>query len=382
MTTRVQAQPNARIQAQPNPQSNAAALHGAAHFAGQNSISFSDRRIIEVLAAADRTHRKLLQTARNVPDVLSGGEGGRLVENVELYGSLSLDMDEPQDAKAERLWQQDWPSYYVNSRSDVDFVVELKQSASPDDICSRLQKEGWGVVGQTHVHRFETTQYTLVGSCDEDDGNSGEVYLDITCIKSPAHFNRFKRRQEAFREAFHEVRSRMEAQFASPGALAFDAYIHLLKAFSAKVPGNALTGFQATCIGLFTLQIGHFRLKPTQSIALSLFEGFLRFCQVFYGDVPAQSQAAWSQQALNYQYCAIDLSVGGRWLTRVNMCWRSELYFMATEVKLRTSADERVNVTHSLVPAHVSAEAASLLQRAFSGTFDWEGAFNPIAVSG
>merc|ERR1719223_882984 len=120
----------------------------------------------------------------------------------------------------------------------------------------------------------------------DDDGVSQDVYLDVTCIEKHVHFVRFKHRQEAFRKVFTEVRLRMENQYAVLGAVAFDAYIHLLKAFAAKLPGNALTGYQATCIGLFTLQIGHFRLKPTHSIALSLFEGFLRFCRYFFGETP------------------------------------------------------------------------------------------------
>jgi len=187
----------------------------------------------------------------------------------------------------------------------------------------------------------------------------------VTCIEEPLHFDRFKKRQEAFRNVFMEVRSRMEAQYAAQGVLAFDAYIHLLKAFAAKVPGNALTGFQATCIGLFTLQIGHFRMKLTQSIALSLFEGFLRFCYSFYGD---------SQRSnFSYRHCTIDLSGGGRWLPRMNASWRSEVYFMAAEARMRTRADERMNVAHSLDPARVSVEAHALLERAFTGSVDyWE----------
>jgi len=157
----------------------------------------------------------------------------------------------------------------------------------------------------------------------------------------------------------------MENQFQALGALAYDAYIHLLKAFAAKVPGNALTGFQATCIGLFTLQIGHYKLKQSQSISLSLFEGFLRFCRFFFAESPATPQESPNWQ-YHYRTCGIDLSHGGRWVARMNPAWRSELYFMAAEVKMKTPLDERVNVLHSLDPQRVAAEAQSLLLRTFN----------------
>mmetsp|Transcript_21860 Transcript_21860/g.47653 ORF Transcript_21860/g.47653 Transcript_21860/m.47653 type:complete len:461 (+) Transcript_21860:141-1523(+) len=186
-----------------------------------------------------------------------------------------------------------------------------------------------------------------------------EVFLDITCIESNVHFTRFRKRQKAFRNVFSEVRRTVEGYFGANGVLAFDAYIHLLKAFAAKLPGSALTGFQATCIGLFTLQIGHFKLKPTYSLALSFFEGFLRFCIFFYGDSPH----SWN---FSYRQYAIDLSHGGRWISRQCWGWRSELYFMAAEESMKCPFDERVNVAHSLDPTLVSQEANSLLQRSFT----------------
>lgn len=333
---------------------------------GGQMTSFSDRRIIEVLAAPAAAHHRLLQTAKRVPEIiLSASEGPALSANVELYGSLSLDMNR-QGFTCSRPASQDWASYYINGRSDVDFVVEVSGDITPQAIAERLQSKGpWTVEGQTQVHKFASTQYTLLGSFEDDkDGDTSKVYLDVTCIQSPKHYIRFKQRQEAFRRVFTDVRSHMEAQFAAQGALAFDAYIHLLKAFAAKVPGNALTGFQATCIGIFTLQIGHFRFKSNQSIALSLFEGFLRFCRYFFGETPQQS--ANNYWPYHYRTCGIDLSQGGRWLPRQSLCWRSELYFMAAEFKMKTRQDEQVNVLHSLDPARVSAEAQALLARAFS----------------
>lgn len=320
--------------------------------------SFSDRRIIEVLAAPEQTHRRLLLTARLVPEVIMNHGEHALASSVELYGSLALDMTEP---ALLRSWKQDWASYYVNGRSDVDFVVETRHRVSPAAIVQTLLKKGpWRIVGQVQVHKFASTQFTLLGSFEEDGGSSSEVYLDITCIEHSLHFNRFKKRQEAFRKVFLEVRSRIEVEFAQQGALAFDAYIHLLKAFAAKIPGSALTGFQATCIGLFVLQLGYFRLK--HSIALSFFEGFLRFCLMFYGEIP---------QGWHYRQHAIDLTGGGRWLTRMSTAWRTEMYFMHAEMKMHTRPDERVNVTHSLEPERVAAEALALLSRSF-GPVDWD----------
>ena len=137
-----------------------------------------------------------------------------------------------------------------------------------------------------------------------------QVFLDVTCIMEPVHFQRFKRRQDEFRQVFVKTREMMQARYGAQGALGFDAYIHLLKAFAAKVPASALGGFQSVCIGLFTLQRGHFLLKPNQSIASSLFEGFLSFCVSYYGEPPASPSVPW--HSINFRRCAIDLSDGGR----------------------------------------------------------------------
>jgi hypothetical protein len=389
-------------------------------FAGSTTSGVcSDRRIIEVLAAPQNMHDRLLQAARRVPQHLLAKGCPGLVESCQLYGSLSLDMapDDERPASAHNC-QQDWSSYYVNARSDVDFVVKMKPGVSPQKVKQRLLNKGpWRLVGQVQVHKFASTQYTFLGSADDDeegDNNEGdtdehaaasgeeehatgdagakavadgsqadegsstasaeassssstrEVYLDVSCIEDSVQFDRFEHRQKAFRRVFLEVRSRMELQYDTQGALAFDAYIHLLKAFAAKVPGNALTGFQATCLGLFTLQIGHFQMKLTQSIALSLFEGFLRFCFSFYADV--------ARSPYHYKGYAIDLTLGGRWLHRLSTCWRSEIYFMDTENAMGTGKDDRMNVAHSLEPSRVSVEAQALLTRAFASPTSGDGA--------
>jgi len=324
-------------------------------------VFFSDHRIIEVLAAQKSTHKRLLWTAKRVPEILLDPEEPKLCQSCELYGSLALELF-GNDAGSSRQWQ-DWAPYYINSRSDVDFVVGLRKEAKPVDVARRLLKGSWRSVGEVRVYKFSSTQYTLLG-CFKEEGDDTEVYLDITCIESQLHFSRFKQRQEAFRQVFADLRRCMEVQFAGLGTLAFDAYIHLLKAFAAKVSGNALTGFQATCIGLFTLRTGFFSVKPTQSLALSLFEGFLKFCFLFFSDAP---RPPWH----NYRYFSIDLSFGGCWMPRMNSRWRTELYFMACETRMHTRPDERVNVLHSLDPIRVSTEAHALLSRAFTSVLEW-----------
>jgi len=332
--------------------------------------SGADRRIVKALAAVEETHARLLRTASLIPEILQDPSEKCLVELVELYGSLSLDLPDRGHLRPARAWQQDWSSYYVTAHSDVDFVVEMKPGVSPAAVAQRLVEKGpWRLTNQVQVHKFGSTQYTLVGTIDkqldDSDAKSCEVFLDITCIENHLHFERFKQRQEAFRRVFLDVRSRMEAQYAAQGALAFDAYIHLLKAFAAKVPGNALTGFQATCIGLFTLMNGHFRMKPMQSIAPCLFEGFLRFCIMFYQDTP--------RTQYHYRSLAIDLTGGGKFQPRMSSCWRSEIYFMAVEERMCTQMADRMNIAHSLEPSRVSIEAHALLTTTFCKHVDnWE----------
>mmetsp|Transcript_20522 Transcript_20522/g.47070 ORF Transcript_20522/g.47070 Transcript_20522/m.47070 type:complete len:537 (+) Transcript_20522:133-1743(+) len=326
-----------------------------------------DRRIIQVLAANERRKDQLWKTAKRVPQILS--EGTELFANTELYGSLALFTNENFSACG---MAQDWAKYYVHSRSDVDYVVEVMSNVPPPAVVQRVMSKGnWKMVQETKVVKFSTMQYTLLGNFfseeESSDKDADPVYLDLTCIEKPLHFKRFKKRQEAFRRAFFDVRKQMEAQYAGLGVLAFDAYIHLLKAFAGKVPGNALTGFQATCIGLFTLRINFFRLRPNQSIGVAFFEGFLRFCVQFYGEAP-RLPGGFCFPGANYRNFAIDLS-HGTWMPRRELCWRSEMYFQAVEAKLglNAQAQDCVNIAHSLDPARVCAEATSLLQRAFQG---------------
>merc|ERR1712136_591884 len=192
-------------------------------------VSEMDRRIIQTLAAPEMTHRRLWQAARHVPQLLMESEPSSAVASTELYGSLSLDITNPLPEDCHQR-QQDWAQYYVNTTSDVDFVVKLRQNTPPDAVMRCLLGKGpWHRVAETHVRKFAATQYTLRGNFCEG-GDVMEVFLDVTCISDPVHYARFKGRQRAFRMVFLEMRSRMEAQFAAQGALAFDAYVHLLKA--------------------------------------------------------------------------------------------------------------------------------------------------------
>jgi len=331
---------------------------------GERNKSFSDREIIKVLAAPPEKHQRLLETAKRLPEILMANDPP-LANSAELYGSLALMTESAH-------WRdQDGPVCYVNGQSDMDFVVDMRKDVAPYSIVKQLcSKETWKLVGQVQVHKFSSTQFTLLGSFDEETGESKEakekVYLDLTCIESPLQFNRFKKRQEAFRKVFLQVRKHLEAKFGMEGPLAFDAYIHLLKAFAAKVPHSAISVYQATCIGLFTLKIGHFRLKRSLSLALCFFEGFLRFCYQFYSDT--ETPFAFDSNALGYRRQSIDLS-NGRLLARQITSWRSELYFRSVEINhLSTRPDEWMNVTHSLDPQQVSMEALQLLERSFPVT--------------
>jgi hypothetical protein len=350
---------------------------------------------------------------------------------VALYGSLSYDMasdkvppevfeqldsaDPPPKEALEPIVTepQDWHTYYVTQQSDVDLVVLLDPQTSAAEVAQRIMDSGsWRVVNATNVPKFATTQFTLLGSfkkdkqvekendedrkessveCTDavkDTANEGaaeasaekskseEVRLDLTCIDSPMHYIRFKERQDAFQRAFTLARRRMERRFGVSGALSFDAYIHLLKAFAANVPGSALTGFQATCLGLFTLQLGLYELIPgpgpeiqtvfkaegSSPSALTLFECFLRFCVTFYGEVGPHHWA----HLRGHRHCAIDLAFGGRLLPRFGPYWRSEMYFMDAEARLQTRPPERMNIAHSLVPQAVANLAKQALADCFT----------------
>lgn len=323
----------------------------------------TDRRIIEGLAAKESCHERLLRTAHGVRAFLySIFVQPKLQESVwvELYGSLALyGSRNPNDHEP---WQQDWARHYVRAQSDIDLVVLISKGATPTLVVNRLEENGgWTLVSQTFVPKFCTTQFTLKGwvNDDQDYGERAEVWLDLTCIDSRPHYNRFKGRQEAFQHIFKSVRENLAFRFGTAGALAFDAYIYLLKGFATKVPGNAMTSFQATCFGLFALQLGLYELKCCQPTGLVLFECFLRFCSVFFNDEPANQ---WSRFR-GYKYSTVDLSFNGRLLPRFSSKWRCEAYFLSVEVQLGIKFADRVNIAHSLIPSAVCAAAKEALQQ-------------------
>jgi len=321
----------------------------------------TDRCIIEGLAASEQLHRRLLRTAHRARSILCA-DGVVLVSEVELFGSLTLCTTGLQGSNG-REWWQDWPRHFVRTGSDVDIVVLLRPDMGIADLLERLTGRGrFELVGQTTVKKFATTQFVLSTGRHRGGAPQPEVWLDLTCISSPVHFDRFKGRQEAFRQSFLSARMQLEASHGVCGAMAFDAYIYLLKAFAAKVDGNALSGFQATCLGLFALQLHLYQLRCCQPTGLVLFECFLRFCCSFFSD----AHASRCMQLRSYRYCAIDLSLGGRLLPRLSSKWRCEVYFLGVEVQLGTKMNERINIAHSVVPEMVRTAAAQALDKTVS----------------
>ncbi|CAL1168586.1 unnamed protein product [Cladocopium goreaui] len=351
---------------------------------GERNKSFSDREIIKVLAAPPEKHQRLLETAKRLPEILMANDPP-LANSAELYGSLALMTESAH-------WRdQDGPVCYVNGQSDVDFVVDMRKNVAPYSIVKQLcSKETWKLVGQVQVHKFSSTQFTLLGSFDEETGESKEakekVYLDLTCIESPLQFNRFKKRQEAFRKVFLQVRKHLEAKFGMEGPLAFDAYIHLLKAFAAKVPHSAISVYQAvkggnTVHDFFQsscsdkedveecISSSQIRRKTGRAGRL-LSQAELVPCPLLFRRLSQDTETpfAFDGNALGYRRQSIDLS-NGRLLARQITSWRSELYFRSVEINhLSTRADEWMNVTHSLDPQQVSMEALQLLERSFPVT--------------
>jgi len=316
--------------------------------------NLSDRCIIEGLAASEQTHRRLLRAAHRARSLLCANGSSQTLA-LELYGSLALCGARPREGGGQDWWQ-DWPRHYVRTDSDADLVALLRTGIRPSDLVRRLTGRGrFELVSQTSVNKFSTTHFTLRALMEGD--SPSEVSLDLTCIDSVPHFERFKGRQEAFRQAFRAARGQLEASNGACGAMAFDAYIYLLKSFSAKVEGNALSGFQATCLGLFALQLHLYELRCCQPTGLVLFECFLRFCCAFFAD----SHPNRCMQLRSYRYCAIDLSLGGRLLPRFSNKWRCEVYLLGVEVQLQTKINERMNITHSVVPEAVFAAAKKTL---------------------
>jgi len=321
-----------------------------------------DHQIIEGLAASSRTHMRLLQTAHGVRELLYNIIPVHRHQDVwvELYGSLAL--YGPQQG-VQKNWHQDWAQHYVRVNSDIDLVVLLQDGAMATEVVNRLVQHEWKLQNMTNVPKFAITQFTF-------SGNSEQFWLDMTCIDKVDHYNRFKRRQEAFMYTFKMVRASLEGAFGRNGALAFDAYIYLLKAFAHSLPSNIITSFQATCFGLFCLQLKLYELKCVEPTGLMLFECFLRFCSTFFDG--SMEKAAMMR---NYRYNVVDLSLGARMLPRTSRKWQCEAYFLSCEVGLQTNPSERVNIAHSIDPAAVcKAARVTLMKKAVveDGVIKWQ----------
>mmetsp|Transcript_81709 Transcript_81709/g.231605 ORF Transcript_81709/g.231605 Transcript_81709/m.231605 type:complete len:515 (-) Transcript_81709:165-1709(-) len=320
----------------------------------------ADRHIVEALAATEQAHQRLLRVAHRARSLLCGQRSVGVppeVVCVELYGSLALcgAGGHPVGSSQER-WQ-DWARHYVQADSDVDLVVLLRDGTDVDGLVGGLLGRGLELAVRTRVRKFGTTQFTLRSAARHVHGP--DVWLDLTCIDSAAHFDRFKARQGAFRQAFRAARGRVEAAHGVEGALAFDAYVFLLKGFAATVPSCALSGFQATCLGLFAVQLQLYQLKGCPLTALVLFECFLRFCVAFFGD----SQNCDMRRLRGYRCCAIDISLGGRLLPRLTDRWRCEVYLLDVEVQMQGGIGEWMNVAHSVVPEIVHEAARATLSK-------------------
>lgn len=324
----------------------------------------NDRQIIEGLAASDRTHMRLLRAAHEVRALLCQAtlSGKRHSVWVELYGSLALYGPQQGDNS---VWQQDWSRHYVRVSSDIDLVVLLNEGALATDIVNSLVHDhNWTLLNQTHVPKFAITQFTLLGNSDGHVLGNGQTthkthqpLLDLTCIDQADAYHRFKRRQEAFMHTFKHVRANLAYNYGQNGALAFDTYIYLLKGFAQKLPANAMTGFQATCFGLFCLQLGLYELKCCEPTGLLLFECFLRFCSTFFFDGATEK----TSKLRNYKHNAIDLSLGARMLPRMSTVWQCEAYFLTCEVQMQVESSGRVNIAHSVDPRAVCIAARETL---------------------
>jgi len=196
------------------------------------------------------------------------------------------------------------------------------------------------------------------------------VHLDLTCISDAAHFLQFKERQAAFRYVFCRARQQFQAKYNVLGALAFDAYIYLLKAFAAFVSRSAFSSFQATCLGLFALQRADLpKLAPAQvPNAIFLFERFLRFCRMFFAEKPGRK----GQKPHGFRHCAIDLSGEGHLTRRVNLRACAELYFGDVECSFRVPPQDWLNVLHNSDPKTISAKARIALDRWFPEPGLWK----------
>mmetsp|Transcript_62800 Transcript_62800/g.138159 ORF Transcript_62800/g.138159 Transcript_62800/m.138159 type:complete len:621 (+) Transcript_62800:179-2041(+) len=321
----------------------------------------TDRDIIKSIAAAPWRHQELLNAARRSwallkGDELEGGGPSSLAMYVDLYGSLALS---GAGANSNRPYWQDWVRHYIRADSDVDLVVLHRRGADPISLVTTLSTQAnFELKSKTILHKFETTHYTLKGTF-ADEEHSDKVWLDVTCISSVLEFERFKRRQEAFRQCFRAARAQLESSLGIDGVLAFDAYVFLLKYFASTLPSNALSSFQAICIGIFVVQLHLYQLKACRPTGLILFECFLRFCSSFFSDARCPS---W-RRLRGYTHCAIDLSLGGRLLPRLSSKWKCEIYLLAGEVQMQTRVGERMNVAHSIDPEAVCKAATEFLGR-------------------
>jgi len=246
---------------------------------------------------------------------------------------------------------EDWPRSYVLPASDVNVFVQ----GGVGTVIQRLQQSKIGGLEKPRhretVQNLRMSQYTFL--CNSLDAEKvPDIQFDIIVVSTDRDFQCLKGRQEAFRKMLRNQRDQMHASHGDGGILAFDAYIYLLKAFAATVPEDALSSFQAICLGLFVVKLGlHEQVlslglsTAKEPTGLILFECFLRFCGVYFAN-----QWNSNQKMKNYRFSALDLSAG-KLAVRSSSGSTPEAYFVTDEVyTLQTRTEERMNVAASMKP--------------------------------
>uniref|UniRef100_A0A7S4VUM8 Uncharacterized protein n=1 Tax=Alexandrium monilatum TaxID=311494 RepID=A0A7S4VUM8_9DINO len=333
--------------------------------ASRHSQGILDYQIVAAFTATVNRHEQLAAAAWTVIEELLSAGTPR--QQLVLYGSLSL-VRAPFWFEHDGRGGQGVATSYATNISDVDVALLLREGTTAACVITLLQVGNppeWRRLQSRLVPRFAVAQWTLV--------NRAGVHLDLTCINDAVHFEQFKERQVAFRRVFWQMRMLMQVKYSMEGAMAFDAYIYLLKAFAAFVSRSALTSFQATCLGLFVLQQGEVERhahRAAAPAALSLFGRFLVWCRMFFADGVRRKSGRHHQ---GYRVCAIDLSgEGGRLIERQNLRANAELYFANVELHLGAAPSEWLNVLHSSDPKAISAKARLAYEHWFVESSPWK----------
>jgi len=308
-----------------------------------SASALADLDIVHGLAAAPERQKQLKRASQIALMAFmtpAHGNGERL--RSEMGGSVAPmpGLTAPDHAK-------DWPRNYVFSESDVNIFVQGGVDSALRKLHLNDKINGLELLERKRLQNLDILRCTF--SCKSVDFKPvPEFQFDIIVVSTEDELKCLKGRQEAFRNILRDQRGQMQASHGDAGMLAFDAYIYLVKAFAAKVAEGALSSFQAMSLGLFVLKLGLYKHLPataTHPTALLLFESFLRWCGVYFGN-----QWNGDQKLKNYRYCALDLSAG-RLAMRTSTHTKCEAYFVTDEVYcLHTSSADRLNIAESISP--------------------------------